>query len=506
MKKTSIFLTVLVAIICIFSFYASASVVSEAKPIRLNNETTITLSDIKETDTSYASFTFTPAITDFYEVYIGNLDSVETYVKITDENGGFIADGYEDEFDGTCYAIAELKANRSYYIIVECSVYNETVNRTVTLKKHSHKFGKDYISKADLWNEGSVDNICIKCDFEKSEPIPSPKIKLKNNKFIYNGKNQRPEVIVTDSNKKTFTEGTDYTITYPKSSTNADDYEVNVVMKNNYYDISTSLDYYIDSKKLSASDVKISPSKVSYGEKPVITIKGLKAKKDFYYDLWYWGVGEATVTVYGTGNYTGSVDKTFTVIPAKISGLKASKTTSDSIRLSWKADKNYSTDYYQIFDISKNKIVATVDNDILSYTVKKLKPGKKHSFKVRGYSKENGEKYFGEWKKIEAGTNPDNTVLKSIKNPKSKTLDVEWNKNTKITGYQIQYSTDSNFKSSKTKTITIKNKSQTNKTVSKLKKGKKYYIRIRTYKTLKINNKSTKFYSSWSRVKSIIIK
>ena len=125
---------------------------------------------------------------------------------------------------------------------------------------------------------------------------------------------------------------------------------------------------------------------------------------------------------------------------------------------------------------------------------------------MRGYSKENGEKYFGEWKKIEAGTNPDNTVLKSIKNPKSKTLDVEWNKNTKITGYQIQYSTDSNFKSSKTKTITIKNKSQTNKTVSKLKKGKKYYIRIRTYKTLKINNKSTKFYSSWSRVKSIIIK
>lgn len=65
------------------------------------------------------------------------------------------------------------------------------------------------------------------------------------------------------------------------------------------------------------------------------------------------------------------------------------------------------------------------------------------------------------------------------------------------TGYQIQYSTRSDFKKSKTRTT--KNRSQTFWKVEGLKKKTKYYIRVRTYK-IKANKK---YYSSWSKVKSV---
>lgn len=67
---------------------------------------------------------------------------------------------------------------------------------------------------------------------------------------------------------------------------------------------------------------------------------------------------------------------------------------------------------------------------------------------------------------------------------------------TQTTGYQIQYATKSNFKGGKT-VLVNKNKT-TSKTISKLKANKKYYVRIRTYKTIK----GVKYYGNWSGRKS----
>lgn len=85
---------------------------------------------------------------------------------------------------------------------------------------------------------------------------------------------------------------------------------------------------------------------------------------------------------------------------------------------------------------------------------------------------------------------------------KSKGFTVKWKKQTTgTTGYQIQYSTDKNFKKS-CKTITVSKNKTTSKTVSKLKAKKKYYVRIRTYKTIS----GKKYYSSWSSAKSVTTK
>ena len=85
-------------------------------------------------------------------------------------------------------------------------------------------------------------------------------------------------------------------------------------------------------------------------------------------------------------------------------------------------------------------------------------------------------------------------IKKIVANKKGFT--VKWSKNiTQTTGYQIQYSTNSKFKSGN-KTITIKNNKTTSKKVKNLKKNKKYYVRIRTYKTVK----GVKYYSGWSKI------
>jgi len=66
-----------------------------------------------------------------------------------------------------------------------------------------------------------------------------------------------------------------------------------------------------------------------------------------------------------------------------------------------------------------------------------------------------------------------------------------------MTGYQIRYSTSS--KMTKAKAVTVKNTSATSKTIKKLSAKKKYYVQIRTYKTVK----GVKYYSSWSKAKAV---
>ena len=88
---------------------------------------------------------------------------------------------------------------------------------------------------------------------------------------------------------------------------------------------------------------------------------------------------------------------------------------------------------------------------------------------------------------------PKGTTITKIK-AKKKSLKVRWKKQAAQTsGYQIQYSPKKTFKSAKT--ITIKTNRITKKTVLKLKKNKRYFMRIRTYKT--VGDK--KYYSNWSR-------
>ena len=99
---------------------------------------------------------------------------------------------------------------------------------------------------------------------------------------------------------------------------------------------------------------------------------------------------------------------------------------------------------------------------------------------------------------------PKATSISSLK-ASSKKFTVKWKKQaTQTTGYQVQYSASSKF--SKAKTVTVGKNTTVSKKISKLSGKKKYYVRVRTYKTVKINGKSIRIYSGWSKTKTVTTK
>jgi len=101
---------------------------------------------------------------------------------------------------------------------------------------------------------------------------------------------------------------------------------------------------------------------------------------------------------------------------------------------------------------------------------------------------------------------PKNTSISRL-SAKSKGISLKWKKQTsQVTGYQIQYSTSSKFTKGKTSIVTVNKNKTTSKAISRLKAKKKYYVRIRTYKNVKINGKTLKIYSNWSKTKTVVTK
>lgn len=94
--------------------------------------------------------------------------------------------------------------------------------------------------------------------------------------------------------------------------------------------------------------------------------------------------------------------------------------------------------------------------------------------------------------------NPSKVTLSKVTKTASGKFKATWKKHsTQTTGFQVRYSTSSSFKTYKT--VTVSGKSAVSKTVSKLKKGKKYYVKVRAYKTVN----GTKYYGSWSARKYV---
>ncbi len=103
-------------------------------------------------------------------------------------------------------------------------------------------------------------------------------------------------------------------------------------------------------------------------------------------------------------------------------------------------------------------------------------------------------------KVLEYSIVPKGTTIKSLK-ADSGAFTASWSKQTsQTTGYEIQYSVKKNFKSAKT--VAVKKNKTVSKKITGLKAKTKYYVRIRTYKTVG----KAKLYSSWSAAKSVTTK
>ena len=203
--------------------------------------------------------------------------------------------------------------------------------------------------------------------------------------------------------------------------------------------------------------------------------------------------GIASVIITGKGNYGDSFTQDFAIkkIANKITAKSFTKTYSTKAQ-TWDLGvkiKNGTPTY------SSNSKFVTVSK-AGKVTVKAKFIGKA-TITITAPERPN---YYKQTKKITITVNPPKTALASVTSPSAGRMTVKWKKNAVGAGYLFQYSTSSKFASPKTVWIT-KNTTLT-KTIGSLTKGKKYYVRIRTYKTVG----KTKFYSAWSAAKAVTIK
>ncbi|MBD5135638.1 MAG: fibronectin type III domain-containing protein [Lachnospiraceae bacterium] len=103
--------------------------------------------------------------------------------------------------------------------------------------------------------------------------------------------------------------------------------------------------------------------------------------------------------------------------------------------------------------------------------------------------------------KITITVKPKKNTVSKVKLSGSRALNVTWKKDTKGAGYELQYSLTKQFLKKNTKTVNISKNKTTSYKIRKLTKGKKYYIRVRTYQNVKVNGKTKKLYGDWSAVK-----
>ena len=241
---------------------------------------------------------------------------------------------------------------------------------------------------------------------------------------------------------------------------------------------------------ISKASVTLSTSTYAYdgkAKKPGVTVKlnGKTLKNGTDYTVSYSNntkVGTAKVTITGKGNYTGSVSKTYSIKnnfkKATVSGISTKAFTGKNITQSITVKYNgktlkKGTDYTVSY--SNNKKVGTATVKIAgkgSYTGTVTK-----TFKI----------------------NPAKQEIQKL-TAKSKAFFVDWAQKGSATGYEIQYATNSKFTSAKKVTITNNKTDKT--TVSKLSGKKKYYVRVRSYTTVK----GTKYYGAWSSVKNVTTK
>ena len=216
------------------------------------------------------------------------------------------------------------------------------------------------------------------------------------------------------------------------------------------------------------------------------------------------GVGTAHITITASETKNYSEAKKVITITVKKKDSAGNTDNNSNLITAKNITKTYGCKAFSLGAKSKSggkltysvadKKVATID--------------KKGKVTVKGYGQTKititsaaKGKYPKSKKTITLTVKPVKTRIASVKSTKSKNMVVKWKKDTKATGYVIQYSTDKKFKKG-VKTVTITKNKTTSKTIGKLKGGKNYYVRVCTYK--KSNGKQIK--GSYSAVKSIKVK
>ena len=386
------------------------------------------------------------------------------------------------------------------YTLHKCSVCG-TSYKDNTTKATGHSYGNSVVTKQPTCtSEGTAIKTCTKCNATVTEKLPEKGHTAVTDKgypatCTTAGKTDGSHCSVCNTVIKVQTV---INATGHKSSGWITDKTASIGVKGSKHKECTVCKKVLETAEIPAlsrisiskASVTLSTSTYAYdgkAKKPGVTVKlnGKTLKNGTDYTVSYSNntkVGTAKVTITGKGNYTGSVSKTYSIKnnfkKATISGISNKSytgkniTQSITVKYNGKTLKN-GTDYTVSYSSNKNIGTATV--------------------KVTGKGS-----YAGTITKT-FKINPAKQEIQKL-TAKSKAFFVDWAQKGSATGYEIQYATNSKFTSAKKVTITNKKTDKT--TISKLSGKKKYYVRVRSYTTVK----GTKYYGAWSASKSVTTK
>ena len=499
-----------------YSLDAEGDVKEEATEISLNESLTCELSS--DSDIDWFKFTLP------YDMNIrlatvnesGNSKIFVVYSRIDKQ-----VISYTCYDDGSKTAILDAG---EYYL----KVYNNEGYYTFAIADcgSAHKQAERYF-KATTEADGIKTTYCKSCNTQiKKEVIPRiEKVTLSYTETVYNGKPARPEVKVYDSNGKVIA-AENYSVSYPSNCADVGVHTA-VVEFTGAYEGTVELDYKVTGGQLKQEygEWYYYDNGVQSYETAVIEYLGER----LYIKNGIWNDTLNSTVECGGKYYTiknGKVTHTYSKVcdaTCNDCGKERSvehtykkykttdATTSKNGKKYYKCEDCGATKTSTIYKASKIKLSTeeytyngkTKKPSVKIYTSKgkKLTEGDDYKLSRPKSSKKVGKykikiTFKGDYtgtKSIYYTINPKGTKVSSVSAAK-KSLKVKISKqSTQTTGYQIQYSTSSKFKSAKTKTIS--SYKTTSYTIKSLKAKKTYYVRVRTYKTVD----GEKYYSDWSK-------
>lgn len=274
--------------------------------------------------------------------------------------------------------------------------------------------------------------------------------------------------------------------------------------RNTLYDMSDAKPLYI--RSVATADVKLSTSTYVYdgkAKKPGVTVKiGDRVLKDGVdYTVSYQNnvnIGNsAKVVVTGKGIFKGSASKTFVIkmaAPAKTSVSVSNGAVGITVK--WK--KAARADRYVVMKKAgnaKNWTTVTTTKS-LSYTDRKVANGKKYIYAVKPVGS-GGEAAYT----TQTIYRVNQEKITKIKSTVKKKCTVTYKKNASASGYRVMYSTDKTFKKN-VKVYRASVNKKTNVTLSGLKAGKRYYVRVQGFKKVG----KTYYYGVWSKTANVVIR
>lgn len=332
-------------------------------------------------------------------------------------------------------------------------------------------------------------------------------VTLKETEVSYDGKAKTPKVAVT-SGTRTLVENEDYTVSYSNNK------EIGVATAT-----VTGLGAFSGSVSESFIINPSAPNSVAAANEPdAIKLTWKKAENVSGYEIYRTTgngkkvlletIGNNTVTEYVDYNvkagesytyevdcykdaFTGKASKAITIV--RLAETKVdTEIVKNGVNLTWKKVTG-ATGYKVLRKTSTAKkwsTIATISkNGLVQYTDKKAKNGVKYSYAVQAVSGSSVSSY-----KTTDTYFVGRGAVSGVKRS-GKAVKITWKKNTKATGYQVQYATKSSFKNAKT--LTYKGKNIKSAKINNIKKYR--YVRVRSY----IKAGSKVYYGAWSTAKKV---